>query len=573
MTIAGDGVMRCGCKWVAAGAILLGGSAWAQPAPAIRPVVPTPAELAPKEAPAPSDLRQLPARPAPPRELAKPQDDLVLDVQRYEVAEDAPALLKAALPTLTSPYVGAKRSFEDVVNAAAEVTRFLQRELGYYLGYAYVAEQEPRDGVVRIEILEGRLDRIDLVWRDGLPVRREVVEGYLAALRPGEILRVRDVERVVFLINDLRGLTTRFEVKAGSTPGTASLVVTPQAEERFSGRADIDTFGSQFLGRIRVGALGYANSLFGQGDSLTANLLVSKGLKFALLGGNVPVGSDGLKVGASMSMVRYRLDETQFPLGVNGTAVSVSAYGLYPWVRSRNLNLFTIGTYESNHYSDRQDVAQTDVRKSIRRLILGLTGDLRDNLAGGAVNTFDAAIAKGQVSYADGPPGGLDDSPSFTKFTINFNRLQSLIEGRLLLYGALRLQHSLSNLDTNEQFRIGGPDAVRAFAPGEGAGDSGRILTIELRLLPPESLIGRIAREMVASAFFDAGSINFRKDPSQRPANFVNSASYAGMGLGLSWEHPGQYALRLSLAKPTRGEPTSDQPRSLRIYAQLTRFF
>lgn len=573
MIRVGGVVRRCGGLAMALGAVLHSQTGLAQPAPVNRPFVPGPAELAPKELPSAGDQRQLPPRPMPPRELAKPQEELVVDVHRYVVADDAPATLKAALPALTAPYVGSKRGFEDLVNAAAEVTRFLQRDLGYYLGYAYIAEQDPRDGTVRIEILEGRLDRIELVWRDDLPVSREVVESYLAALRPGEILRVAELERVVFLINDLRGLTARFEIKQGSQPGTASLVVNPQPEARYTARVDVDSFGSPYLGRFRLGALGYINSALGRGDSVTANLLVSKGLKFALIGGNMPVGADGLKFGASLSTVRYLLDESQFPLGVNGTATSFSVYGLYPWVRSRNLNLFVVGTLDSNHYSDRQDVAQSDVRKSIRRTILGLTGDLRDNFFEGAVNTFDGSIVKGQVSYADGPPGGLDDSASFTKLTLNVNRLQSLIEGRLLLYGALRYQRALANLDTSEQFRVGGPDAVRAFAPGEGAGDSGQVLTLELRLLPPESLLGRVAREIVASAFFDSGSVTFRHDPSQRPSNFVNSATYSGIGFGVSWEHPGQYAVRASLAKPVRGTPTSDQPRSIRLYAQLTRFF
>lgn len=540
----------------------------AQTPGAIRPVIPTPEELAPKAAPPSSDQQELPKRPAPPRELAKPQEELSLDVRRYTVSDRAPAQLIAALPVLTAPYVGPRRSYEDLVNAAAEVTRYLQRDLGYYLGYAYIPEQAPRDGVIRIEILEGRLDRVELVWRDDLPVKREVVEGYLKALRPGEILRVRDLERVVFLVNDLRGINARFEVTAGSQPGTATLVVTPQPEPRYSGRVDLDDYGARYLGQARAGVLGYANSLFGLGDSLTANLLASKGLQFALVGVNLPVGSDGVRLGATVSAVRYRL--SGLPIEAKGDATSISAYGLYPWIRSRNLNLFMLGTLDANRYTDRTLV---ETHKTIRRVVFGLTGDLRDSVAGGAVNTFDANVTRGRVGYAGGAPSGLDDSPSFTKLVLGFNRLQNLLEGRWLLYLSLRAQRALANLDVNEQFRIGGPDAVRAFAPGEGSADSGEVATIELRLLPPESVFGRVARELVGSVFYDAGWVSFRHDRSQRPASFVNSASYGGAGLAVSWERPGQYALRASVAKPVHGVPTSDAPRSVRFYLQLTRAF
>ena len=164
---------------------------------------------------------QVPAPPVP-RELGKPGEELTIDVTAYSVDESAPAPLRAALPELTKRFTGAGRSYEDLVNAASAVTRFLQRELGYYLGYAYLPEQVPVNGVIRIAVLEGRLDEVILNWPDKMPVERSVVEAYLARLVPGEILRVRDVERIVFLVNDLRGLNARFEVKAGRTPGTAS---------------------------------------------------------------------------------------------------------------------------------------------------------------------------------------------------------------------------------------------------------------------------------------------------------------------------------------------------------------
>ena len=111
-------------------------------APSTPPVVPRSSELAPIDVVPKKEPPAL-ARPAPPRELGKPEDDLRLDVVSYAVDDNAPAELRAALPRLTAAFVGKNRSFEDLVNAVAEVTRFLQRDLGYYLGYAYLPEQAP----------------------------------------------------------------------------------------------------------------------------------------------------------------------------------------------------------------------------------------------------------------------------------------------------------------------------------------------------------------------------------------------------------------------------------------------
>jgi hemolysin activation/secretion protein len=545
------------------------------PTPSVVPVAPPPGlDRSNLTAPA-----ALPDRPVP-RELSKPDDDVRIDVKAYAVDDEAPAELRAALRELTERYTGPGRNFEDLVNAAAEVTRFLQRDLGFYLGYAFLPEQDPKDGVVRIAVLEGRLDKVVLNWTDGLPVDRDVIEAYLDRLQPGSILRVRDVERVVFLVNDLRGITARFEVRAGSTPGTAQLVVTPRAETVWSGKAEFDANGSRFLGEYRLGGLVQWSSPFGRGDGLTANALASTtgGLAFGLLGYTTPIGSDGIKLGASLSGVTYQLDRDKFPLDLNGYSYTFNAYGLYPVVRARNLNLFTLASAEHKVYVDRQgDFGESE--KSVDTFAIGATGDFRDSLFGGAVSTYEASLIAGRVSYTTDRPESLDDDENFSKLLFGYTRLQDAVTGRLLVYAALRGQYTSNNLDTTEQFRLGGPEGVRAFAPGEATGDSGVLANLELRVLPPEEWFGRIARDMVFSVFYDVGRIQYRSgerasvstSTSKRPAI---SDTFSGAGIGLVWVRPGEYALRFSLSTPISGDPRSDTRKSdPRLYLVFSKFF
>lgn len=555
---------------------LSAGAANAQTTPIADPrvVVPRSSDLAPLEV-VPQKAPPAVVAPAPPRELGKPDDDVRVDVARYAVDDDAPAELRAALPRLTEAFTGKDRGFESLVNAAAEVTRFLQRELGYYLGYAYLPEQVPQGGVIRIAVLEGRLDRVVLNWSDDLPVDRAIVEAYLTRLQPGSVLRVRDVERVVFLLNDLRGITARFEVRAGNTPGTAALVVTPRADSSLTGRIDVDGNGSRVLGQYRIGGLVQKNSPFGRGDGLTATALVSttRGMSFALVGYNTPVGSDGFKLGASLSGVKYKLDEQEFAIGLEGTASTFNTYALYPLVRSRNLNLFTLGSFEYKSYAD--SIATVVTRKSVNSLALGATGDFRDSLFGGGVNTFDLSGVFGNVKYPAGRTPGLTDAEKFGKLTYGFTRLQDVLTNRVLAYVALRGQHAVRNLDTTEQFRVGGPEGVRAFASGEGTGDRGAVLTTELRLLPPEDWLGRSAREMVFSLFADAGYVQFRVEPTANPIRpESNHAKFGGYGIGFVWVRPDAFGLRFSLSKPQTGVARSDSVvRDPRAYVQLTRPF
>ena len=527
--------------------------------------VPQPEELRQRALPTPPNTASVPEAPVP-RELGKPGDELTLDISAYSVDESAPAPLRAALPALTQRFIGPGRSYEDLVNAASAVTRYLQRELGYYLGYAYLPEQTPVNGVIRIAVLEGRLDEVILNWPEKMSVDRSVVEAYLARLKPGEILRVRDVERIVFLINDLRGLTARFEVKAGRTPGTASLVVTAQPEDRFAAKVEVDSLGSRYSGVLRGSVQGTMASPTGRGDGLVINALSSftRGLEFVLGGYTLPVGSDGLKVGVSASYVHYKLDAGLLEgLQLNGDATAVTLYGLYPVIRSRNLNLFGLASIDSKRFND--TAFGGTQKKTSNDLQLSVSGDARDDMLTGGVNTFELVALRGNLKSSQ-----LNDNPkNFTLVRFNGSRLQNLISNRLLLLTSLKGQYALNNLDNTEQFQLGGPDRVRAFGPGEGTGDTGLVGSLELRYLPPEEWFGRLSRELVFSTFVDVGTIRFRHDPTQTlvsQPDFVNSSTLTGFGIGAVWDRPRDFAARLSLSFPISGEAKNDTRKSPRIY-------
>lgn len=540
-------------------------------------IVPRAADLAPKPQVVDTDPAALPLTPKP-RELQKPEEEILVDVSAFAVANDAPPKLREALAALTAPYIGPGKSWEDLINAKDTVTRFLQSQLGYYLGYAYIPEQSPVAGVIRIDLIEGRLDQVKLLWDDKLSVDKKVVEGYLSRLRPGAILTVAEVERVVFLINDLRGITVRFEIEPGSKPGTANLVVRPQAENRLAYKFDVDVNGSRFIGLERVGAQLIVASPLGLGDSVSLSALTStnSGMRFVLAGYSAPVGGNGLRLGGAISAVSYELDKVAFPIGRTGSALSANLFALYPVIRSRNLNLFALLALDEKRYDDREQASASITKKRVQSVSVAANGDARDSLATGGVNSYDFSLSGGSVTYDNGRPSGLIDSPDYTKLNATVSRIQNIVTGRLLAYVSLRGQYGFKNLDTTEQFRLGGPDGIRAFANGEGTGDSGALLTVEMRAPLTFAFLGPVAREAVFALFADYGTIQFRHDPSRDTtlAGLNNQATYAGVGAALAWVRAGKYALRISVATPTQGQAKGDTVnRNPRIYAQFSAFF
>lgn len=511
--------------------------------------------------------------PAPstwPRELGKPQDDLTLDIRAFQV-DGLPEGNAQALAAVTAPYVGKGKGYEDLVNAAAAVTRYIQRDLGYYVGFAYVPEQSPKDGVVRLQALEGRLDQVIINAPEGDTRQRDLVAAQLASLKPGEVLRTSEVERAVLLLNDLRGMSAKVELEEGRQLGTASLRVTPKAESAVAWRLDVDTLGNRYTGLGRVsGAVTVANPLQ-RGDALSAQLLSSHtgGLRQGSLSYVLPVGEQGLKVGGALARVEYGLDKSDFPAVYEGSVVAAGAYALYPMVRSRNFNLFGLLSYEHKDFDDHQ--AGTTFTKLSNDWALGLIGDSRDSWLGGGINTYELQLLQGRMGFGAGAnPLGLDRN--FNKATLGYSRLQAVLPGRLQLYGRYKAQLSGTSLDASERYAAGGPLGVRAFGPGEAAADNAHVVNAELRWLPPEDWFGAIARELVFTAFYDWAHVKFFHDPALQSTGVANTGTLSGAGLGMIWDRPGNMSLRLDLAWRGAGDALADpkdhEPRANAVFTK-----
>jgi hypothetical protein len=81
---------------------------------------------------------------------------------------------------------------------------------------------------------------------------------------------------------------------------------------------------------------------------------------------------------------------------------------------------------------------------------------------------------------------------------------------------------------------------------------------------------------MVFSVFADGGYVQYRyrRRVSADPNIGSNYGIFSGVGFGLSWVRPGEYALRLSVAQPTGGSTRGGEKiDKLRAYLQATMLF
>ncbi len=478
---------------------------------------------------------------------------------------------RSAIDEQLARFLGADKTFQDLLDAAATVKSHLNAR-GYLLAQAYIPEQKLQDGVVEIVVLLGRLGRIELNHDEATPVARSRIQAHLDRLAPGQTLRTADLERVLFLINDLHGVRASSTIRPGLEPGTADLVVDVQPDPQLSGQAQVDDMGSRYTGTVRVNGNMVVGSPLGLGDSLSLRAMYGQdqGIRFGSLSYVVPLGSDGLRLGTTISRLKYTLlTKEGIPPGY-GSALDALGFLLYPIARSRNFNLFVQVGYDYKEFEDNPDAAARIDRRS-RSALLTLSGDLRDSLLGGGINSFSLGYTYGTLenrSAAVGTPVG-----HFRKINPYYSRLHAVGDSGFLVFLRYSGQFTRDRLDSSEKFSLGGPGGVRAFPVGEAPGDEAHLASVELRYALP-NWDGKIPGSLVGSVFMDWGRSTLDKNPPLRVTDPENTRRLSGYGVGLNWATAKSWSAQGSLAWRDKGELVNDKlDRRPRAYVQISRYF
>jgi hemolysin activation/secretion protein len=518
---------------------------------------------------------ELPARPAPSIKLDEPARPALKRSETRFVLKSIritgnTAFTQAELLAVVQTDIGKEVGFADLDQAASRVSRYY-RERGYMVARAYLPAQDIKDGVVEIAVIEGRFGKVDL--NNTSRVRDSVVRNHLNKL-PGATVQESTLERKLLLLNDLAGVgEARASLRPGANVGETDLAVEVTPAPLVNGSIEIDNNGNRFTGANRATAKLNLMSPLGLGDSL--NALFNKGfngLDYGRLGYQLPIGSDGFKLGAAYSKSHYRLGKNFAASDSNGDVDTYNVSASYPFIRSRNFNLNGQVNVDWRNFQDRDLAGDRD--KQTRSTTATLSGDARDALAGGGISVFSLAYSGGWVDIET--PGVLanDDNSAHTnghydKWNLNLLRLQNLSQ-RASLYLSFAGQKGGKNLDSSEKFVLGGAQGVRAYPQGEAAGDSGYIATAELRYtVAPGAMLG-VLQPFV---FFDVGGVTINQYPFV--ANQANRRTLSGAGFGLNWLKTNDFQVKLTVATRvgSQASVSSDTDRHTRGWVQVIKYF
>lgn len=467
----------------------------------------------------------------------------------------------AELQAVAAPAVGRRVTLADLESVAQRVTE-KYRGAGYLLGQAVVPAQEVNQGVVEISVLEGRLGKISIELDPATPISEAQVRAFASRLPVGQPLREDTLTRVMMLISDLPGVRAEAALDAGEAAGTTDLTLTVTPRRAWDLDLDADNFGLQSTSIYRVGFSGRWNSPLKSGDNLDYRLQVGVDgrLAFGRIAYEHPIGDDGWRASIAASAMDYALAADFVSLDANGRATVLEVALTYPMLRSRTQNLFTKLMLQRMWLSESYNAVNLDFDKTITGFSAALNYEGSDAVLGGGYTGAGLTMYFGNL-HLDSATLAVDarnTAGGFNVVSYNLSRLQALL-GNVQLFAGITGQITDRNLDPVEKIALGGPQAIRAYAPAAIIADEGMVGHAEVRFSP--------IPELSLQGFYDWGRGRRNKQPE--PAfDIDNTVQLAGYGVGVYWGAREGMTVRASVAWPTRDLPGNDQ-RVPQLYAQI----
>lgn len=409
------------------------------------------------------------------------------------------------LAPLYQNLIGTEISLADLENLLTTITNYY-RNKGYILSRAILPPQSIKNGVVTIQIIEGKITQAIVSGKPGRAA--PLIQAYGNQVANDQPLNMVNLERYILLANDIPGSDVKAVLVPSPTVPGASELNLVSLQKPAQAFLSYDNYGTRYIGPQQITAGGYINSLFTPGDTNTARVTVAqqtKELNFFEVTHSQAIGDNGLRwlVGGN-----YARTNPQFllePFDVIGTSKMAFANLSYPIVRSRIFNWFVQGS--ANYLnSDTTILGEPLYNDKIRYVEASTYLNYVDSLRG--VSNANFALDQGLdvlgASNADDEVSRLGAPPDFTKITGQASRLQYLGSRFSALLGA-EGQYSFNPLLTAEQFSFGGPDYGRGYDPAEIVGDRGVAGKFELRMDTSPTL--KFLEDVQYYAFYDAGAV------------------------------------------------------------------
>jgi hemolysin activation/secretion protein len=541
--------------------------------------------IQPAPTPTPIPLEQtapvLPIPSPPPTELPQPapsptptEPPVSFPVRRIEVTGST-VFSPAELEPIVKPLEGRSVTLAELRQAADAITqRYLDH--GFITSRAVLPDQKiGTDGVVRIQVIEGALEAIQIEGTQRLNqsyIRRRIERGVKPPLN-----RDRLEDQLRLLKADPLFTNVEASLRPGTQLGQSILVVRVTEAKAVSGFVGVDNFSPPSVGSVRFGGGLLYRNLTGIGDEAFASYYRSTtgGANSFDFYYRVPINPLNGTIQLRAAPSNNRITDPDFKdLDIRG------GNGLYefsyrqPLIRTPREELaLSIGfAFENGQTFLFQNIPfpfgigpDAAGKSKTRVLKFGQDYVRRDPTGAWALRSqFNFGLGIFDATENDDPiPDG-----EFFSWLGQVQRVQRLGNDHLLIIQA-DLQLTPNSLLPSQQFVIGGGQSLRGYRQNARSGDNGFRFSIEDRIALARDAAG-IPMFQVAP-FVDLGKIWNKSD---NPNRLPDQTFLMGAGLALIWQPVPQFSLRFDWGYPfvklrDRGSDIQDDGFYFSVYYQF----
>lgn len=470
-----------------------------------------------------------------------------------------------------SPFLGPGKTITDVEAARAALEKTYQ-DAGYLTVFVDLPEQSTADGVIRLNVLEGKVERLAVTGS------RYFSQGYIRQhvpeLAEGNVPNFNVVQAQLGDVNRTEDRRVQPVLKPGHTNGTvqAELQVTDQVP--LHGSIELNNEHAQFTRPWRLlGTLRYDN-MFQRDHQLSLSVVTAPQdpQQSKVLSADYTVPLDG------GDAWRYNFVYSDSNIEALGAATILGkgyTYGVRRvWALPGDASLYHSLSFGADYKDTKEQtrVGGDSLSKPIRYMpfTLAYSGSLQEE--GGAFNSLSATTVFGfKRLIQHNHDCGFGDSDQFeckrqgadggfAYLRLDARRSQPV--GKWSVDGRLAGQVATQALLGAEQFALGGADTVRGYLSAEAIGDHGVVGSLEIRtpnLLtstpadggkdkPDATPAWRDISDVRAYGFADVGRVRTIDAPAGTPA----VQSLASTGLGLKLRSRKSLSWTVELAQPIK---------------------
>jgi hemolysin activation/secretion protein len=524
-----------------------------QEIPIPNPVLPTPAPF-----PEPGILEPLPPAEqllqpaAPPQAEELPNIPGTITVDRFEVVGST-VFSKEELDAALKDFVGRPLTFAQLLEARSVVSQ-LYISKGYITSGALIPPQTLTGSVVKILVLEGKLESINVVGTRRL--NSNYVRSRLALATRGPLNEQRLLESLQLLQLSGQVANISAELQAGSRPGLNLLLVRVKEAKTFQAAIFTDNSRSPSVGSWRRGVEVREANLSGLGDSASLIYTNTQGSNAVDLSYTLPVNSRNGTVSFQVTRSKSNIVERPFDaLDIESSSRTYELTYRQPLVQTARTEI-AIGIGAGRRESDTSLLGEdfplspgADARGRTRVSALRLFQDFTQR------GERDVLAARSQFSLGVGALGAtVSSSEPDGQFLAWRGQLQyvRLLAPQTLLVVRSEVQLAIAELLPIEQFGLGGPETVRGYRQDAMLADSGIFASAELRY--PILRTGDKKGVLQVTPFVDVGNVWNSGGRVALEANTLLSA-----GLGLRWQYGDRWNARGGWGIPLIGIKSGDR--------------